>query len=501
MVTNASLLNKVHFPREVVPLAGHWWPSVRTGSCAGTALPAGTVRVEQLWKRFPRSRRLLLRDEVEWLIGRWRGTYEGRWHWALREVSFDITPGEAVGLIGANGSGKSTLLKVLSRVMYPYSGRIQVRGRVGALIEVMAGLHTDLTGRENIYLYGSLLGWQRREVGRRFDDIVDFVELADAVDRQVKFYSSGMQMRLGFAVAALLGPDVLLVDEVLAVGDAAFQQRCLDRMGRCWQRARRWCTCRTTWPPSRRCAHGPSGSIEGSCWPTVRSVTCWRATGRASRWPRSRPTGPVSTEYCVCSACRQPGRAGAAAQRGVVPASGSHRRGRGVRGCDPFGCQRGLRVAHLRGVQPGSAGSREQRRAMRPDVPAVAGGAVLPVGADSLWRVRAVAALGTAWGACGDRRRPPGLPGWGRTAGSGSSGGDLGGGISGRGRRDRRIGAPTTFGDIQKRGSVTHPSVVCAAAVCATTTVSESERPPINCASATLVRMVRYDAPSHRRSA
>jgi ABC-2 type transport system ATP-binding protein len=150
--------------------------------------------------------------------------------WALRDVGFDIEPGESVGLIGSNGSGKSTLLKVLTQVMYPYAGSVDVQGRVGALIEVRAGIHPDLSGRENVYLYGSLLGLKRREIAAKFDDIVEFAELNTAIDRQVKYYSTGMQMRLGFAVAAFLEPDVLLVDEVLAVGDAAFQQRCLDRM-------------------------------------------------------------------------------------------------------------------------------------------------------------------------------------------------------------------------------------------------------------------------------
>jgi ABC-2 type transport system ATP-binding protein len=142
----------------------------------------------------------------------------------------EIEPGEAIGLFGANGSGKSTLLKILTRVMYPTAGSVHIDGRVGALIEVKAGVHPDLTGRENIFLYGSILGLRRTEIATRFDAIVDFADLADAVDRQLKFYSSGMSMRLGFAVAAFLQPEVLLVDEVLAVGDATFQQRCLDRM-------------------------------------------------------------------------------------------------------------------------------------------------------------------------------------------------------------------------------------------------------------------------------
>jgi len=193
--------------------------------------PDGTISATRVWKRFHADRtRPVLRDEVERLVAKRRGQGEDRWRWALRDVDFHVAPGEAVGLFGANGSGKSTLLKILTRVMYPYAGRLEVAGRVGALIEVRAGIHPDLTGRENVYLYGSLLGLKRVEVADRFDDIVEFAELTDAVDRQVKFYSSGMSMRLGFGVAAFLNPHVLLVDEVLAVGDAIFQQKCLNRM-------------------------------------------------------------------------------------------------------------------------------------------------------------------------------------------------------------------------------------------------------------------------------
>ena len=194
-------------------------------------LTDGTIRTEHIWKRFRADRqRMLLRDRVETVSRRLRGQRGEDWRWALRDISLHIEPGEAVGLIGSNGSGKSTLLKMLTRVMYPYAGTIDVRGRIGALIEIRAGIHPDLTGRENTYLFGALLGLKRREVAKRFDAIVEFARLGDAIDRQVKFYSSGMQMRLGFAVAAYLEPHVLLVDEVLAVGDAVFQQRCLDRM-------------------------------------------------------------------------------------------------------------------------------------------------------------------------------------------------------------------------------------------------------------------------------
>jgi ABC-type polysaccharide/polyol phosphate transport system ATPase subunit len=189
------------------------------------------IRAERVWKRFKADRRrMLLRDELERTVARLRGGPNLGHRWVLRDIDFEVAPGEAVGLIGSNGSGKSTLLKILTRVMYPHTGRVVAQGRVGALIEVRAGIHPDLSGRENIYLYGSLLGLTRRQVAARFDDIVAFAEVEEAIDRQVKFYSSGMQMRLGFAVAAFLEPDILLVDEVLAVGDASFQQKCLNRM-------------------------------------------------------------------------------------------------------------------------------------------------------------------------------------------------------------------------------------------------------------------------------
>ncbi|MGH9151538.1 MAG: polysaccharide ABC transporter ATP-binding protein [Acidimicrobiales bacterium] len=188
----------------------------------------GSISAVRVWKRFRADRQAVQRRDQ--LRRRFRRR-EGRgWTWALADVSLEVGPGESVGLVGSNGSGKSTLLKILTRVMTPYAGRVEVSGRVGALIEVRGGIHPELTGRENVYLYGSLLGLTRPEIARRFDDIIEFAQLELAVDRQVKHYSSGMQMRLGFAVAAFLESDILLVDEVLAVGDASFQQRCLDRM-------------------------------------------------------------------------------------------------------------------------------------------------------------------------------------------------------------------------------------------------------------------------------
>jgi ABC-type polysaccharide/polyol phosphate transport system ATPase subunit len=187
-------------------------------------LSKGTIEASEIWKRFRNDERIAM-------VGDRLKKREGdSWRWALREIDFQAKPGESWALVGANGAGKSTMLKIISRVMYQTAGRMELAGRVGALIEVRAGIAPLLTGRENIYLTGSIMGLRRKEVARRFDEIVAFANLEAAVDRQVKYYSSGMQIRLGFAVAAHLDPDILLVDEVLAVGDATFQQRCLDRI-------------------------------------------------------------------------------------------------------------------------------------------------------------------------------------------------------------------------------------------------------------------------------
>lgn len=150
--------------------------------------------------------------------------------WALRNISFSVEPGEVLGILGKNGAGKSTLLKIISRITDPSEGRAEIRGRVGSLLEVGTGFHQELTGRENVYLSGAVNGMKRDEIRRKFDSIIDFSDIEDFLDMPVKHYSSGMYVRLAFAVAAHLDPDVLIVDEVLAVGDAPFQKKCMDKI-------------------------------------------------------------------------------------------------------------------------------------------------------------------------------------------------------------------------------------------------------------------------------
>ena len=194
------------------------------------------LKMDAVYKRFRKGQMFdSLRDLIPTLTGRMfqRGGLEHvdrREFWALQDVSFEVNRGEAFGIIGHNGAGKSTLLKILSRIMQPTRGSMVVHGRLSALIEVTAGFHQDLTGRENVYLNGTILGMKRREIDSKFDAIVDFSGLADFLDTPIKRYSSGMLARLGFSVAAHVDPEVLIVDEVLSVGDFVFQQKCLARM-------------------------------------------------------------------------------------------------------------------------------------------------------------------------------------------------------------------------------------------------------------------------------
>ncbi len=155
---------------------------------------------------------------------------ESEYVWSLRDISFTVMPGEVIGIIGRNGAGKSTLLKILSRITTPTTGSVRLRGRVASLLEVGTGMHPELTGRENIYLNGAILGMRKKEIDRKLEEIIDFAGVARYIDTPVKRYSSGMHVRLGFSVAAHLEPDILIVDEVLAVGDAEFQKKCLGKM-------------------------------------------------------------------------------------------------------------------------------------------------------------------------------------------------------------------------------------------------------------------------------
>lgn len=188
------------------------------------------IAIENLGKRFKLSsdREGSLRSHLQNLV-RLKFAHK-RPFWALREVSLTVTEGEVFGIIGPNGSGKSTLLKILSKIMLPTEGRVVLRGKVNSLLEVGTGFHAELSGRENIFLNGSILGLHRQEIKTKFDEIVAFAEVEGFLDVPVKHYSSGMYVRLAFAVAAHLDPDILIVDEVLSVGDAAFQQKCINKM-------------------------------------------------------------------------------------------------------------------------------------------------------------------------------------------------------------------------------------------------------------------------------
>jgi lipopolysaccharide transport system ATP-binding protein len=195
------------------------------------------VVFDGVWKKFRRGERHdSLRDLLPALVARVsqrtrrRDELQNQEFWAVHDVSFRVRAGEALGIIGPNGAGKSTILKLLTGILRPTLGQCEVRGRVGALIEVAAGFHPDLTGRENVFLQGAIMGMKRAEIARKFDEIVEFAGVGDFIGTPVKRYSSGMNARLGFSIAAHLDPDVLLIDEVLSVGDAAFQDKCVDRM-------------------------------------------------------------------------------------------------------------------------------------------------------------------------------------------------------------------------------------------------------------------------------
>ncbi|MCL5256547.1 MAG: ABC transporter ATP-binding protein [Chloroflexi bacterium] len=190
---------------------------------------AEAIRFKKVSKRF-----ILHHDKArsfqEMAVNLFRRNGSSEEFWALRNVSFSIAAGESIGLIGQNGSGKSTVLKLVSGILKPTTGGVRVNGRVSALLELGAGFHPDLTGKENVYLNGSILGLKRKEIDARFEEIVDFSELERFIDIPIKHYSSGMYMRLGFAVAVMTTPDILVIDEVLAVGDDAFRQKCLDKI-------------------------------------------------------------------------------------------------------------------------------------------------------------------------------------------------------------------------------------------------------------------------------
>lgn len=199
------------------------------------------IKVEQLGKRYriggrKKENYTALRDVIvervkDLVRNPLAKPFREEYFWALRDINFEVHQGEVLGVIGPNGAGKSTLLKILSRITEPTKGRVTLHGRVASLLEVGTGFHPELTGRENIYLSGAVLGMRRSEIRREFDEIVDFSGVGTFLDTPVKRYSSGMRVRLGFAVAAYLQPEILLIDEVLAVGDAEFQKRCLGKMG------------------------------------------------------------------------------------------------------------------------------------------------------------------------------------------------------------------------------------------------------------------------------
>jgi ABC-2 type transport system ATP-binding protein len=187
------------------------------------------IEISDISKQFVLRHTRSIKEAVVWLLKGRRGDLSEKFH-ALKNVSMDIGTGETVALLGLNGSGKSTLLKHISGVMLPDSGSVRTRGRVAGLIEVGAGFHPDLSGRDNVYLNGAILGMSERQINDRFDAIVEFSEIGQFIDTEVKFYSSGMYLRLAFSVAVHTDPEVFLIDEILAVGDEPFQRKCIDKI-------------------------------------------------------------------------------------------------------------------------------------------------------------------------------------------------------------------------------------------------------------------------------
>jgi ABC-type polysaccharide/polyol phosphate transport system ATPase subunit len=248
------------------------------------------IRCENVNKRFvftPDTPQTVLESVIAGLTR--RGKRRPQELWAVRDASFEVRAGESVGIIGRNGSGKSTMLKLITRILRPTSGTVRVNGRVSALLELGAGFHADLTGRENIYLNGSLLGLSKEQIAARYQAIVDFSELEEFIDMPVKHYSSGMYMRLGFSVAVHVDPDILIVDEILAVGDQSFQTKCLERIQEMKQNG----------VTILMVSHNLD-SVRALC-----SHLIWMEHGRVKA---AGPSQPVAADYLAYSSRRDSGR-------------------------------------------------------------------------------------------------------------------------------------------------------------------------------------------------
>ena len=251
--------------------------------------PEGTIRTEQLWKRFRADRRSrYLQDEIGRFAERLTGRHEStRWRWALRGIDFAVEPGSSVGLVGVNGSGKTTLLKIINQVMYPTVGRVQTNGRIGALVAISAGIHPNLTGRENVMLTASFMGLTRKQAAARFDEIVSFAELEDAIDRQAKYYSMGMQARLGFGVAAFLEPTTIYSwTKYSPSAMPPFSSAVSTGCGMSSRREQRWSSSHMTLPLSRPRVPAASGSPMAGSSPTARPERCSAPTAA-----RRKPEG------------------------------------------------------------------------------------------------------------------------------------------------------------------------------------------------------------------